>query len=219
MGALTFKPHSFQTRPWELTSLEVPDYYDDEQPLIFHYRGSLLVQITSTGWLRDRVRFSYDGFRRQRLLSPTLYQQKISWSAAVINWYNFVYQRNINLVSDPIQPHLWWLTYLLGRLARLVSPSSSAFVYSIDVNRTCQIYQGSYGLAAASQASLVLPLSTPYEENNFQHFALSLIQVFRPSYFIDFKGSYQVKYQFNVVRGKSSVSSFQVSPLQRLFIY
>ena len=213
MGALTFKPHSFQVRPWELTKQEVPDYYDDQQNLIFHYRGSNLIQITSNFWLRDRVRFSYDGFRRQRLIYPTTNGNRISWASAMASWYNLVYSRDVNLMSDPVQPHLWWLVRLLGRFACL---SIKGLAYSVDVNRVCQLYQGSYGLFTTNCATLVLPLFTPYEEDNFQFFSLSFVQVFRPKDFY-----YRCKFypkHYHSKYFKISTSSFQVSPLQQLFL-
>jgi len=78
VGALTSKPYSFTARPWETSKTESIDTMDAI--------GSNIVVTTRTGevmrilprvneevneeWLSDKSRFSYDGLKRQRLVSP-----------------------------------------------------------------------------------------------------------------------------------------------------
>jgi NADH dehydrogenase (ubiquinone) Fe-S protein 1 len=78
VGALTSKPYSFTARPWETMKVESIDTMDAI--------GSNIVVTTRTGevlriiprlneevneeWLSDKSRFSYDGLKRQRLVSP-----------------------------------------------------------------------------------------------------------------------------------------------------
>jgi NADH dehydrogenase (ubiquinone) Fe-S protein 1 len=78
VGALTSKPYSFTARPWETSKIESIDTMDAV--------GSNIVVSTRTGevmrilprineevneeWLSDKSRFSYDGLKRQRLVSP-----------------------------------------------------------------------------------------------------------------------------------------------------
>lgn len=80
VGALTSKPYSFTARPWETTKVESIDAMDAI--------GSNIVVTTRTGevmrilprlneevneeWLSDKSRFSYDGLKRQRLVSPMI---------------------------------------------------------------------------------------------------------------------------------------------------
>lgn len=80
VGALTSKPYSFTARPWETTKVESIDTMDAI--------GSNIVVSTRTGevmrilprlneevneeWLSDKSRFSYDGLKRQRLVSPMI---------------------------------------------------------------------------------------------------------------------------------------------------
>jgi len=80
VGALTSKPYAFTARPWETRKTESIDTMDAV--------GSNIVVSTRTGevmrilprvneevneeWLSDKSRFSYDGLKRQRLLSPMI---------------------------------------------------------------------------------------------------------------------------------------------------
>lgn len=80
VGALTSKPYSFTARPWETRKTESIDVLDA--------LGSNIIVSTRTGevmrilprinedineeWLSDKSRFSYDGLKRQRLITPML---------------------------------------------------------------------------------------------------------------------------------------------------
>uniref|UniRef100_A0A224XJ10 NADH-ubiquinone oxidoreductase 75 kDa subunit, mitochondrial n=1 Tax=Panstrongylus lignarius TaxID=156445 RepID=A0A224XJ10_9HEMI len=78
VGALTSKPYAFTARPWETRRTESIDVLDAV--------GSNIIVSTRTGevmrilprvnedvneeWLSDKGRFSYDGLKRQRLITP-----------------------------------------------------------------------------------------------------------------------------------------------------
>lgn len=80
VGALTSKPYSFTARPWETRKTESVDVMDAV--------GSNIIVSTRTGevmrilprlneevneeWLADKARFSYDGLKRQRLVTPMI---------------------------------------------------------------------------------------------------------------------------------------------------
>lgn len=80
VGALTSKPYAFTARPWETRKVESIDVMDA--------LGSNIIVSTRTGevmriiprihegineeWLADKSRFSYDGLKRQRLVSPMI---------------------------------------------------------------------------------------------------------------------------------------------------
>lgn len=80
VGALTSKPYAFTARPWETRKTESVDVMDAI--------GSNIIVSTRTGevmrilprvneevneeWLSDKARFSYDGLKRQRLITPMI---------------------------------------------------------------------------------------------------------------------------------------------------
>jgi len=217
MGALTFKVEAYRVRPWELTSVQVPDYLDQQEMLTYHVRGQTIVKITSSGWIRDRVRFSYDGYRRQRLTAPVLDQQLVSWSTAYAHWFSLVYQQPLTVKIDVGQPLAVWLLLLIKRLAKI---SSRGLVYAVDTNYACTIYQGSFGLETVNHARLVLPVLLPHEEINFGQTNLPGFQLFALVFFQLFKSSGNYRYQMKsapicFLPSSQRVACFQVSPLQR----
>lgn len=115
VGALTSAPYAFTARPWELRSIESVDMSDSYGSLIrADVRGSImrilpskagvslcleggskeqavLCQISPSGWISDKTRFSYDGLKRQRINQPMVAQRaengvslnKVSWEEAI----------------------------------------------------------------------------------------------------------------------------------------
>ncbi|XP_049875813.1 NADH-ubiquinone oxidoreductase 75 kDa subunit, mitochondrial [Pectinophora gossypiella] len=97
VGALTSKPYSFAARPWETRRIDSVDVLD---PL-----GSNIVVTTRTNevlrilprtneeineeWLSDKSRFSCDGLKRQRLVTPMVADSRgnltpVDWEEAVL---------------------------------------------------------------------------------------------------------------------------------------
>ncbi|XP_066139897.1 NADH-ubiquinone oxidoreductase 75 kDa subunit, mitochondrial [Euwallacea fornicatus] len=97
VGALTSKPYSFTARPWEIRKIDSIDVLDAV--------GSNIVVSSRTGevmrimprvneeineeWIADKSRFSYDGLKRQRLVTPMLKDNKgelkpVDWEAALL---------------------------------------------------------------------------------------------------------------------------------------
>jgi NADH dehydrogenase (ubiquinone) Fe-S protein 1 len=76
MGALTSKPYAFSARPWELRTVYSLDFLDGIASKIrIDLRGVDVMRILpvvfdqiSEEWITDKIRFSYDAFRRQRLM-------------------------------------------------------------------------------------------------------------------------------------------------------
>lgn len=95
VGALTSKPYSFTTRPWELRRVESIDVLDAVGSNIrVDSRGSEVMRIlprlneeVNEEWLADKSRFAYDGLKRQRLLAPMIRQGnkfvQVSWEDAL----------------------------------------------------------------------------------------------------------------------------------------
>ncbi|XP_066262320.1 NADH-ubiquinone oxidoreductase 75 kDa subunit, mitochondrial [Euwallacea similis] len=97
VGALTSKPYSFTARPWEIRKIDSIDVLDAV--------GSNIVVSSRTGevmrimprvneeineeWIADKSRFSYDGLKRQRLVTPMLRDNNgelkpVDWEAALL---------------------------------------------------------------------------------------------------------------------------------------
>nr|YP_003434209.1 NADH dehydrogenase subunit 11 [Chattonella marina]BAI70556.1 NADH dehydrogenase subunit 11 [Chattonella marina] len=82
VGALTSKPYAFKCRPWELRSVNSIDIFDGIGSNIrIDLKDSEIVRILpriSKNWITDKIRFSYDGLKNQRLTNP-LIKVKSSW--------------------------------------------------------------------------------------------------------------------------------------------
>lgn len=96
VGALTSKPYSFTARPWELRKTESIDVMDGTgQNIVISHRGGDVMRIipkmndeVNEEWISDQARFSYDGLKRQRLLTPMVkgsngVLKPVSWEEAL----------------------------------------------------------------------------------------------------------------------------------------
>lgn len=224
MGALTFKPIAFQFRPWELTLTEVFNYVEGAGQLTFHLRGTKVQKITSPGWLQDQTRFSYDGFRRQRLTTPLVEGTPVGWPTAMAVWYTIL-SRAVSFAFkvDPVTGAAlwWWLRLYQGTRAFTVVDTAATLVAVDTVVVNPGVYHGAFGLAGAGTAEVALPLGLPYENNGF----------LTPPTGVPTECSFvlaQIFYHGGVHRGTSwptpgentprttTCALFQVSPLQRM---
>ena len=109
VGALTSKPYAFNARPWELRSFQTIDILDSFGSSIrIDIRGIEIVRIlpslntlNNEEWISDKIRFSYDGLKRQRLQVPMIQINKIfiniSWEKILNLLMNILkYFKNIN---------------------------------------------------------------------------------------------------------------------------
>lgn len=95
VGALTSKPFSFTTRPWELKASESVDVSDAIGSNIrIDSRGAQVMRILpklndniNEEWISDKTRFSYDGLSLQRLSTPLIrkdgHLRPASWEEAL----------------------------------------------------------------------------------------------------------------------------------------
>lgn len=91
VGALTSKPFAFTSRPWELKSYNSIDILDSLHSNIrVDIRGTKIMRILprinydlNEDWITDKIRFSYDSFRRQRLYDPMI---KVGGTFLKIGW-------------------------------------------------------------------------------------------------------------------------------------
>ena len=78
VGALTAKPHAFESRPWELKKTESVDVLDavgsnirvDSRGVIVMRVQPRLNEDVNEEWISDKTRFAIDGLRTQRLSTP-----------------------------------------------------------------------------------------------------------------------------------------------------
>lgn len=118
VGALTSKPFAFTSRPWELKSYNSIDIFDNMNSNIrIDVRGTKIMRILprvnqsiNEDWITDKVRFSYDGLRRQRLYDPMILFKKafvkISWKKT------FTVLKNILIKSANLTNYLPLSSYI-----------------------------------------------------------------------------------------------------------
>ncbi|XP_070167545.1 NADH-ubiquinone oxidoreductase 75 kDa subunit, mitochondrial [Polyergus mexicanus] len=91
VGALTSKPYAFVARPWETRRTDSIDVHDavGSNIVISHRTGEVLRILPRVNeevneeWLSDKARFSYDGLKRQRLITPMV---KINGKLQAVDW-------------------------------------------------------------------------------------------------------------------------------------
>lgn len=108
-GALTSKPYAFTSRPWELRSVQSIDTLDGIGSNIrVDFKESEVLRIlprknpeVNENWISDKIRFFYDGLKRQRLTSPYIktngelrpvkWKKAISKLSSLLKVYSFEY--------------------------------------------------------------------------------------------------------------------------------
>ncbi|XP_076653913.1 NADH dehydrogenase (ubiquinone) 75 kDa subunit [Halictus rubicundus] len=91
VGALTSKPYSFVARPWETRSTDSIDVLDAVgSNIVVTHRTNEVLRILprvneeiNEEWLSDKARFSCDGLKRQRLITPMM---KINGKLEAVEW-------------------------------------------------------------------------------------------------------------------------------------
>jgi NADH-quinone oxidoreductase chain G len=96
VGALTSKPYAFTARPWELRKVYSIDLTDSLHSSLVYQIGKqrilrvlpVLNKELNEEWLADRSRYSYDGFRLQRIAQPFAIDQDsmetLEWEVAFL---------------------------------------------------------------------------------------------------------------------------------------
>lgn len=164
VGALTLKPSAYLSRPWETTEITVFNHLDGSGSLQLHRRGTGVVKFTSSTWLTDRTRFSYDGYRRQRLTEPYVRGGRVTWPVALAAWWTHLAgRRRFEFEVDASTGSFFFWLYRVytavgdrrGRPVGVALDGGSA---------PAGVYHGAFGLAGAARADLVLPGWLPHEE-------------------------------------------------------
>jgi len=97
-GALTSKPYAFSSRSWEAAGQAALDWYDPLGSNIrVEVRGTELMRILprvnesiNQEWISDKVRFSYDGLKRQRLDRPFCLRKPFSWKQFFVKFQRLI---------------------------------------------------------------------------------------------------------------------------------
>lgn len=197
----------------------VPNYYGTGQ-LTFSIKSNRVVRVSSSAWLLDRVRFVPDGFRRQRVSVPLVFNQPATWTHAVAKWYDLLVGCRA-VVFGESYPTTTWLTRSISFLRHRAGRDVCC---SVNRNVRADVYVGSHGLSGAETATLVLPTVLPYEETGVLTGPAGVPQVFKLSILffqlICFSAGYSMEQFVPVVQtainDPSNFAVYQASPLQRL---
>nr|AOT84810.1 NADH dehydrogenase subunit 11 [Heterosigma akashiwo]BBE28054.1 NADH dehydrogenase subunit 11 [Heterosigma akashiwo] len=107
VGALTSKPYAFNARPWEIRSVESIDVFDGVGSNIrVDFKEAEIIRVLPRAnqeinkeWITDKVRFSYDGLKQQRLTQP-LQKSATTWEPLI--WADAIQQLSEKLnTSNP----------------------------------------------------------------------------------------------------------------------
>jgi NADH dehydrogenase (ubiquinone) Fe-S protein 1 len=112
VGALTSKPYSFSARPWETRKTDSVDVLDAlGSNIVVSTRAGDVMRILprlnediNEEWLSDKSRFSYDGLKRQRLITPLVKDNKgnlvpVEWEDALVASSRALINANGNIVG------------------------------------------------------------------------------------------------------------------------
>lgn len=222
IGALTLKPSAYQTRPWELSQISVFNHFTGVGTLILHIRAGKLFKVSQpTGWIQDRIRFFYDGLRRQRLVYPTRQGNPIGWTTAVVSLTGGLPRRWSTRV-DPGGVYFFWFLRGSSFLWDSRLPLTSLVV---DCNYR-GTYLGAFGLSALGESFLGLPTWTTYEEENFLTPPTGGFSLWGWGALVGQLFFYPLNQAFTwlnlptpaeVSSREEQITLFQVSPLQQLF--
>lgn len=112
VGALTSKPYSFTARPWEIRKIDSIDVSDAVgSNIVVSTRTNEVLRILprlneeiNEEWLADKPRFSYDGLKRQRLVTPMLKDNNnqltpVDWEIALLTVGKVLQQAGPNIAA------------------------------------------------------------------------------------------------------------------------
>lgn len=134
-GALTSKPFAFVARPWELVTIPSADVLDSFMGSVrLDLRGSEILRVLplineslNEEWLTDKARFSYDGLKRQRIISPYVSPSNISSELRFTSLINLNFRGRLKKLTVPFK-HVFF-----QKLCSLF-PSSSVGTSSVTVS-------------------------------------------------------------------------------------
>lgn len=102
-GALTSKPYAFSSRSWESAAKPSVDWFDPLGSNIrVEVRGVEIMRVLprvneriNEEWISDKIRFSYDGLKRQRLDRPFMGGRAIGWKTVFFLFLEFARKKEM----------------------------------------------------------------------------------------------------------------------------
>ncbi|XP_050435934.1 NADH-ubiquinone oxidoreductase 75 kDa subunit, mitochondrial [Adelges cooleyi] len=177
VGALTSKPYSFTARPWETRKTDSIDVLDAlGSNIVVSTRAGDVMRILprlnediNEEWLSDKSRFSYDGLKRQRLITPMVKDSKgnlvpVEWEDALVTASRVLMKANGDVVgvagSLSDAESMVSLKDLLNRLGseELYTEQPFPVVGSSTDLRSSYLFNSS--ISGLEQADLVLLIGT-----------------------------------------------------------
>jgi NADH-quinone oxidoreductase subunit G len=166
MGALTSKPYAFTARPWELRTLKGVDCFDSLGSSIrVDLRGLEIMRVLprvnealNEEWITDRVRFSYDALRKQRITMPLTKRNgdkfvKTDWSYTYLTLirrlfvtgdFHLAKSKNIDLLVGKLVPfNAYYSTlFFIKQIRRLIGTLSKLNVLNFEAvaNNKTDVY-------------------------------------------------------------------------------
>lgn len=121
VGALTLKPEAFNRRSWEIDSIDSIDIFDSIGSNIrIDFKNTNIVRILprlneniNEEWITDKVRFAYDGLKKQRLLYPSM---RYPGNFVTISW-----ERAFNIIKVFFTENILQGGQFIGVLGNLAS--------------------------------------------------------------------------------------------------
>jgi NADH dehydrogenase (ubiquinone) Fe-S protein 1 len=106
VGALTSKSYAFKARAWELKSIESIDIFDSLGSNIrVDVKGNEILRILpkrndylNEEWISDKIRFSYEGLKKNRIIYPMLRKEKNE--PLLVTSYTFFFSEIVKLISS-----------------------------------------------------------------------------------------------------------------------
>lgn len=112
VGALTSKPYSFTSRPWENRRIDSIDVLDAVgSNIVVSTRAGDVMRILprvheeiNEEWLADKGRFAYDGLKRQRLVNPMIKNKfgklvNCDWEDALLHIVEKLYSAGADIAA------------------------------------------------------------------------------------------------------------------------
>lgn len=120
VGALTSKPYSFTSRPWELSNVESIDIFDTLCSNIrLSVYGNRIKRILprineqlNEDWISNKIRFIYDSFELQRISTPLLNSNFFYKTEKIRVWFSISWKQALLVLLCILNTHK--LNFILG---------------------------------------------------------------------------------------------------------
>lgn len=180
VGALTSKPYAFKSRPWELKHFNSLDVLDSLHSNIrVDVNAFEIVRVLprqnekiNSEWITDKIRYSYEGLKKQRLYKPLIKDNN--------NYISITWQTALEILKSKINEG-YYINSLLGKLVDTETMLSiklfheilgnknifaEEFTHSVDYNRN-YIFQNNLDTLKSKDTAIFL--------NSDPHFELPLL--------------------------------------------